>query len=391
MIAQPARTPQPQQSLAHVDQAVNNDQAPTNPAYLSEQNNNVAEQTIAALRANERDHAHPQAAATPQTAPGASTGSRDVRAGTQDHAGQQRPAQEASRAGGSQEAAGRTGQPGEASTTAPQPAVTPVVAQERPVMAASEGVWGQFALTPAQRGVAGTAGSRGGALGQGGSGGQGSAGNGQGLASASPSSSEYRNAFGAQVDQERIEAQQRRSQARGQTPAESWRELQAAVENYVPGVRVGNQTALRTAASPFSSYLTHMHRRIHESFADGFLAGLESAPRESPLNDPRLHTTVEIVLHPNGRIARIGIVRTSGSTMFDVSAINSIRRSAPFSEAPQAIRSSDGKVYIHWGFYRNERQCGTFNAEPFLVAAPASGSGPRERSPVSVPHAGSDR
>ncbi len=35
---------------------------------------------------------------------------------------------------------------------------------------------------------------------------------------------------------------------------------------------------LRTAASPFATYLSNMHHRIHRLFADGFLAGLEAGP-----------------------------------------------------------------------------------------------------------------
>jgi hypothetical protein len=27
-------------------------------------------------------------------------------------------------------------------------------------------------------------------------------------------------------------------------------------------------------------------------------------------------------------------------------------------------------VYFHWGFYRNQRQCGTFNAEPYILPNP---------------------
>jgi hypothetical protein len=76
--------------------------------------------------------------------------------------------------------------------------------------------------------------------------------------------------------------------------------------------------------------------------------------------------------------------------MFDVASMNAVRRSAPFGEAPEAIRSADGKVYIHWGFYRNERQCGTFNAEPFVLSAP-SASGSRERTTIIAPRAGRDR
>jgi len=41
--------------------------------------------------------------------------------------------------------------------------------------------------------------------------------------------------------------------------------------------------------------------------------------------------------------------------------------SAPFEATPESIRSSDGRIYLRWGFYRNWRQCGTFNVEPYIL------------------------
>ena len=174
------------------------------------------------------------------------------------------------------------------------------------------------------------------------------------------------------------------TRARGESPAESWQQVRAGMENYVASVRVGNQTSLRAAASPFATYLAAMHHRIHRLFADGFLAGLEGGDRDAPLNDPNLRATVEIVLEADGRLARVGIARSSGMTLFDVASLNAVRRSAPFGAAPEAIRSADGRVYVHWGFYRNERQCGTFHAEPYVLPAPDP-SGARSRAPLPLP------
>ena len=35
----------------------------------------------------------------------------------------------------------------------------------------------------------------------------------------------------------------------------------------------------------------------------------------------------------------------------------------------------DGRIYLRWGFYRNWRQCGTFNAEPFILTEVPDDSG----------------
>jgi TonB family protein len=133
-----------------------------------------------------------------------------------------------------------------------------------------------------------------------------------------------------------------------------------------------------------------MHRRIHRLFADGFLADLENLPSNNPLNDRSLVTTLEIILDDTGRIHRLGVARTSGNMAFDVASLNAVRRAAPFGSVPQPILSGDGRVYMHWAFYRNERQCGTFNAEPYIMPNPGSPT-PGHPAPGAPLHPRDDR
>jgi TonB family protein len=125
-----------------------------------------------------------------------------------------------------------------------------------------------------------------------------------------------------------------------------------------------------------------MHRRIHRLFADTFLEGLNAAPANSPLNDQSLVTTVEIVLFRDGRIHRLGVARTSGNMAFDVGALNSVRRAAPFGSAPDSIVSGDGNVYVRWAFHRDNNACGTWNAEPYILPNPG---GPAPTGPTPTP------
>ncbi len=162
---------------------------------------------------------------------------------------------------------------------------------------------------------------------------------------------------------------ERRSRQRGSSHEASWRQFRAAMENYVPGVRMGNQTALNAAASPFAEYIAAVHRRIHPQFAERFLAGLPTYS-DNPFSDRTLMTKLEIILERDGRVHRIGIVRNSGFLPFDYGAFAAVMRAQPFPEAPTSILSGDGRVYLRWGFYRNERQCGTFNAEPYILPDP---------------------
>jgi hypothetical protein len=143
--------------------------------------------------------------------------------------------------------------------------------------------------------------------------------------------------------------------------------VKSSLENFVPDVRVGNQTALKTRAHPFALYLARMHRRIHELWGFGFLEQLDGRGASDPLNNPDLWTNLEVSLNTDGTVHKVTIVKTSGKTEFDVAAVDTVLSSAPYEETPEAIRSVDGRVYLRWGFYRNWRQCGTFNAEPYIL------------------------
>lgn len=206
--------------------------------------------------------------------------------------------------------------------------------------------------------------------------------------------SQFEDTFGAedlQRDRQSYLAQHR-STARGRSRQESWKKFRAAIENHVPYVRSGNQTALNAAASPFANYLAVVHRRIHREFAHEFLRNLPIAG--GPFSDLDLNTTLEIVINVDGSLAQVGVAKSSGFTPFDYGAFNAVTDAAPFPRPPRTILSGDGRVYIHWGFYRNERACGTFNATPYILPTPPGtprpGRGPL-RDPDQPPGAPGDQ
>ena len=151
------------------------------------------------------------------------------------------------------------------------------------------------------------------------------------------------------------------------------------------GMVASELPALSAAASPFASYLAGVHRRIHRFFADDFLASLDGFGADHAMNDPTLVTRLEIILNRDGTISRVGVAATSGMLPFDFGAVDSVHRGAPFPSAPEQILSGDGRVYMHWSFYRNTRACGTFNAEPYILPRPGErqrpAPGPTEDRP----------
>jgi TonB family protein len=168
------------------------------------------------------------------------------------------------------------------------------------------------------------------------------------------------------MDEERQVAARKMSSKKGR-----WeRKLDAvksSLENFIPDVRPGNQTALKTRAHPFALYVARMHRRIHELWGFGFLEELDGKGAGYPLNDPNLWVNLELSVNPDGSLHKVTIAKTSGKTEFDVAAVSTVLTAAPFEQTPEAIRSVDGRIYLRWGFYRNWRQCGTFNVEPYIL------------------------
>ncbi|WP_437839661.1 hypothetical protein [Sorangium sp. So ce1153] len=171
---------------------------------------------------------------------------------------------------------------------------------------------------------------------------------------------------------------------------DKWKKWRAAIENYDPSVKPGNQTSLNAARVPFATYINMIHNRLHPIFAEEFLASLESLPAGHAFNQNRV-THLEIVLNKdNGSIVRLGVTRPSGMTAFDIVALSSVHRASPFGKAPDAIVSPDGNVYLHWEFHRDPYDaCSTRNARPFLLKTPSEGApvepAPVRRAPRPVP------
>ncbi len=194
------------------------------------------------------------------------------------------------------------------------------------------------------------------------------------LAALSPTIGTLGSVYGsATLDRWRREDERRRAEARGDY-ASNWRQAVAAIETPVGNVRPGETTALRTRASPFAAYLVQMHDRIHETFAEGFISRVGGMPDGSPMNNPDLHSVLELAIDADGTIHHIRISQTSGWLPFDVGALNAVRAAAPFPETPEAIRSPDARVYVLWHFRRSQNFCN--DARPFILRRAPPGDAP---------------
>ena len=178
------------------------------------------------------------------------------------------------------------------------------------------------------------------------------------------------------VDKERQIAARRMTGQRGR-----WERklaaIQSSLENFTPDIRPGNQTALKTRASPFAVYIARMHRKIHELWGFGFLEDLDRKPSSRPDEQlGPLRRSSRSRSTPTAPSTRSTIAKTSGILEYDVAAIDTVLSAGPYEPTPEAIRSVDHRVYMRWGFYRNWRQCGTFNVEPYILTDIPGGAEP---------------
>jgi hypothetical protein len=84
-------------------------------------------------------------------------------------------------------------------------------------------------------------------------------------------------------------------------------------------------------------------------------------------------------------------VRASGYLPFDAAAIDVAFNAGPYPDPPRAIRSANGKIYVHWQFHRDERQCATSGVDYFILDNPPAGAdrrSSRTRRPRRLPAAG---
>lgn len=157
-------------------------------------------------------------------------------------------------------------------------------------------------------------------------------------------------------------------------------DVKSAFSGEGPAVQPGNQQAVSTHTAEITAYLAMIHKLIHNQWADGYLISLDLMQRDpsSPLNNPGLETVVELEIAPSGRVAKVRIVKSSGVSMYDAEAVRTARNSGPGQPTPREMRSPDGNAYVHWSFWRDQRQCGAFGASVFVL------DGKGQRSKVKV-------
>jgi TonB family protein len=181
--------------------------------------------------------------------------------------------------------------------------------------------------------------------------------------------SDYEYIFGADAEADRRLAKKLKSTRLGKF-AQRQARIKSALENFIPEVKPGNQTALNTRAAPFAAFVARMHRSIHMLWGFGMIEDWDDKPGTGGVNDPNLLTTLEMVLNADGTVNKVTVVRASGNLEYDVAAIDVAYSAGPYPDPPREIRSANGRIYLHWRFYRDARECATSGVDYFILDNP---------------------
>lgn len=357
----PPEPPPPNMTAVEVPDENEVKDAPDDAAFISDKNRDVAEETVAKetnLEKESKGESAPSEESDDTTSPDVGGATAMIRQLENSEATTDDRVEEATRNGKSDEAKGaKVGEEGEGGDDGTGPT-------QDPGLLAMRGVGGRGSFTDRKQGDGKAQGKK-------------------GLPGVSTplAFEDYERIIGKdKVEEERQVAARKLSMKKGR-----WEKklaaLQSALENFAPDVRTGNQTALKTRAQPFAVYLARMHRRIHELWGFGFLEFLDGKSSDHPLNNFDLYTDIEVAINPDGTVFKTMIAKTSGNLEFDVAALDTVMSGGPYEATPEVIRSVDQRVYLRWGFYRNWRQCGTFNARPFILTDIPGGIVPIDAEP----------
>jgi TonB family protein len=201
-----------------------------------------------------------------------------------------------------------------------------------------------------------------------------------------PDWSSFEKTFGDTAKQERLDYSEKSIRQRG-TPfgfGSLYGKVKDAIGSKRGWVKPGNQEPLGARQKLFRDYIWVVHEKIHPYFADSFLASLSVFSPNDPINNFNLYATAEFEILENGRVNEVRIIRSSGNNMFDAAAADSIYRSSPHPPPPEKILSWNRRLYLRWGFYRNQRKCGEFNAEPYILRAPDAQEEPIKKDDLII-------
>jgi len=126
----------------------------------------------------------------------------------------------------------------------------------------------------------------------------------------------------------------------------------AAVREFVSGMKEGEETALSTKEFVFYGYFERIRARLDRAWEPILREHLMRHYRQGRrLASERDHSTLVVVtLDAMGKIVRVEVTGESGIETLDSAAIEAFNHAGPFPNPPKGLVDSSGSVQIKWEF-----------------------------------------
>lgn len=116
--------------------------------------------------------------------------------------------------------------------------------------------------------------------------------------------------------------------------------------DFVPNYKLGNRTYINTEANPQVAYYVELKRKFRSAWSP--IPIVRAHAHEITRN--RIDVVVGVSVAPNGQLADLTTIRSSGFGDYDREAKRAIQASAPFTSPPTNIIGPDGMLHTAWTF-----------------------------------------
>lgn len=126
----------------------------------------------------------------------------------------------------------------------------------------------------------------------------------------------------------------------------------SSIGEYIPGVEVGEFTALNTDQFTYYSFFARINEQVRNRWVSAirnYMSTLSQRELEQLSKSDR-QTVVEIILTPQGEFSSSVLQHSAGDRALDQTAIEAFRNAAPFLNPPRGMVEEDGLIHLRYGF-----------------------------------------
>lgn len=125
-----------------------------------------------------------------------------------------------------------------------------------------------------------------------------------------------------------------------------------AKQEYVKGLKEGEQTALNTREFMYFTYFQRIREQLDRAWRPILRDQLEKLFKRGrlPASDREHTTRIMVTLDTAGAVTRVQILEESGTHDLDEAAIRAFNRAGPFPNPPNGLLQETGSVDIRWDF-----------------------------------------